>query len=385
MSLGGRSLGAGWGPRLALARKRSGLGSKRWFEGKAKESPVHGNWTPKDQDWGLPGGRPSMPGLVLCFRVDGRFSLWDPTQHYWKRNVALGVNEPNRPDALHFAPGEAWDAIKSDEGKVICRGLIEDWVTWQQTDSPEFGQLCEVLKRLSPSPDEPLVPGDPMPVWLDDVRLYPTLQLPYGLTPVTLASAGMQRIILMAYLLVWAWHGHLRTSGLLHQTPERRLVILYDEPETHLHPEWQRRLLPALMQVAAGLNAEMKVQFLVSTHAPLMLASLEPEFDSERDQLFHFALSETKQPTLEPMDFAKFGDAVNWLVSDVFGLSQGRGSVPAEEAIEAAERYMRGEAAKNRPGLQHRDEIDARLKLLLGGLDSFWPRWLTRTGQVPNP
>lgn len=46
-------------------------------------------------------------------------------------------------------------------------------------------------------------------------------------------------------------------------------VVLIDEVEMHLHPLWQRRVLPALVQTFPG------VQFIVSTHSPQVLASVE--------------------------------------------------------------------------------------------------------------
>ena len=179
------------------------------------------------------------------------------------------------------------------------------------------------------------------------MRLYPRLDLPYGPTPVPLASAGVQRIVLLSYLLVWAWQGHKNAARLARQEPERRLVVLFDEPETHLHPQWQRRLLPALRKVTEALEADPN----------------------------------TRQAELEPVGFAARGDVVNWLVSDTFGLQQAR-SVPAEEAVEAAERLMRGQADQNPPELRTKEEIDAHLRALLGDRDPFWPRWLVRTGQV---
>jgi hypothetical protein len=314
-----------------------------------------------------------MPGLVLYFRVDGRFSLWDPAQHYWRKR------QGDSPEPLHFAPTEPWEVVRSEDGRVICRGLIEDWVSWQQTQNPSFHLLRAALEGLSPSQDERLEPGEPQRVWLDDVRLYPTLNLPYGRTPVTLASAAMQRIVLMAYLMVWAWQEHKSAAALRQQEPEQRLVVLFDEPETHLHPQWQRRILPALLKVAAELQDHMAVQLLVSTHAPLVLASLEPLFDPGHDRLFHFELGANRQATLEALDLFKRGDVVSWLVSNVFGLEQAR-SLEAERAIESAERYMRGAGNENPSGLQTREEIHARLRELLGDRDPFWPRWVVTTG-----
>ncbi len=203
---------------------------------KTKEAAVLGTFDHQAQAWVANPGRHAQPGLVLYFRANGQFSLWDPAQHYWRRNKALGIDDPQRPDALHFGPNEVWEPIRSADGKIICRGLIEDWVTWQQTRAPEFDLLCKVLDQLSPSPQEPLRPGPPTPVWIDDIRLHPTLSFPYGDTPVSLASAGVQRIVVLAYLVVWAWFAHQRAVQFLRREPEQRLIILFDEPESHLHP-----------------------------------------------------------------------------------------------------------------------------------------------------
>ena len=69
----------------------------------------------------------------------------------------------------------------------------------------------------------------------------------------------------------------------------------------------------------------------LTTHAPLVLASVETLFGEERDQLLHFSLRDGKI-VAEPIPWAKQGDAVNWLVSEAFGLHQGR-SREAERAI----------------------------------------------------
>jgi hypothetical protein len=50
---------------------------------------------------------------------------------------------------------------------------------------------------------------------------------------------------------------------------ETRGVVLIDEIDLHLHPEWQRVVLPTL---SAALP---NVQFIVTTHSPLVVGSLE--------------------------------------------------------------------------------------------------------------
>ncbi len=48
-------------------------------------------------------------------------------------------------------------------------------------------------------------------------------------------------------------------------------IVLLDEIDLHLHPTWQRRIVPLLRQVFP------KLQFIVTTHSPLVLASFDRE------------------------------------------------------------------------------------------------------------
>jgi AAA domain, putative AbiEii toxin, Type IV TA system/AAA domain len=48
-------------------------------------------------------------------------------------------------------------------------------------------------------------------------------------------------------------------------------IVLLDEIDLHLHPTWQRRIVPTLKR------AFPKLQFIVTTHSPLVLAGFEKE------------------------------------------------------------------------------------------------------------
>jgi len=191
---------------------------------------------------------------------------------------------------------------------------------------------------------------------------------------VTQASAGMKRILGLAYLLVWTWYEHSQASILLNQPPTDTIILLMDEVESHLHPQWQRTILPAMLNVATGLNEKIKTQVIASTHSPLALASIEPFFDENKDKLFLFTLDGTSVK-LDEILWAKQGDVVGWLTSEVFELKQAR-SKEAEMAIEAAEAFMRFDT-QNLPGnLKTKDQIHHELLRLLAGHDPFWPRWI---------
>lgn len=220
----------------------------------------------------------------------------------------------------------------------------------------------------------PLRPGEPTRVSIDDVRDIPTIEMPYGTVPIIHASAGIRRVAALAYLLVWSLHEHIQASKLLNQEPDSRIVLLFDEVETHLHPAWQRQVLPALLAVVDELAQEGNVQVLAATHAPLVMASVETVFDDARDRIFHLDLG-TGCAVADEIPWAKRGDAVGWLVSEVFGLRQAR-SREAERAIEAAEAFMRGDGAEIPDDLRSEDAIHAELERVLPGHDPFWPRWI---------
>lgn len=316
------------------------------------------------------GGYVRLPSLVLYARVDGSFSLWDSARNdAWARR--------NADEPYHFTQEKLWNGLTTDEGRPLCEGLIRDWVSWQRQSSEAFAQLEAVLQALSPGDLEELRPGKPTRVSLDDVRDHPTLKMSYGTVPLILASAGMRRVLSLSYLLVWAWQEHQRASGLLRQPEADRVVFLIDEAESHLHPRWQRLFLPALLSVMARLRTDVQVQVLATTHAPLVLASVEPEFDEGRDNLIHLILDGSKV-RVENQLWAKQGDAVNWLVSETFGLRQAR-SRDAERAIEAAEAWMRGDRTALPADLASPDAIHAELARLLPGHDPFWPRWIVST------
>ena len=226
----------------------------------------------ESEHWPLAQGRPPIPGLVLYAQVDGGFSVWDPARNYWR-------TDPNRPAAYHFKADEVWNGLEVN-GQRVCEGLERDWVNWQEGRKPQFTALAKVLEVMSPL-QEPLRAGPPQRVFIGEGRDRPTLLVGNQTVPVALASAGVRRILALVYFLVWAWHEHAVAAKLLGKKPEDRFVILFDEPETHLHPRWQRTVLPSLFKAVDELRGQAGTppQVLVATHSPLVAASVEPIFD----------------------------------------------------------------------------------------------------------
>jgi hypothetical protein len=339
----------------------------------ANAKAVTSDFHRSDASWPLPQARPVMPGIVVYIRIDGGFSVWDPARNYWR-------TDPSRPAAYHFKADDVWNGLEVN-GQRVCEGLERDWVNWQEGRKAQFKALEKVLEVMSPAA-EPLRAGPPQRIFIGEGRDRPTLLVGGQTVPVALASAGVRRILALVYFLVWAWHEHAVAAKLLGKKPEDRFVILFDEPETHLHPRWQRTVLPSLFKAVDELRGKSGTppQVMVATHSPLVAASVEPIFDAQTDDLIHLSLKDGAV-AIDQGGWATQGDVTNWLVSETFGLEQAR-SKEAEDAIEAAEAFMRNE--QNLPtGLSTKASIHARLQKLLPAGDVFWPRWIVKT-QLKN-
>lgn len=357
-----------WAGNLATPSLREGKAVIQ-YKVSGNAGPVSSAYDRASSVWPLPRGRPTKQGIVVYVRIDGGFSVWDPARNYWR-------SDPGRPDAYHFDAAQVWDGLEM-AGKSVCEGLERDWVSWQTSNASEFKALEEVMQVLSPT-GETLKAGKPERVFLGEGRVRPTLEIGSQTVPLVFASAGVRRVLALAYFLVWAWSEHGAAAKLLQKDPDDRFVILFDEPETHLHPRWQRTILTSVLKAIDALRDKKgeKPQILVATHSPLILASLEPHFDEDIDDLIHLRLDKGAV-RIEQDIWTKQGDVTNWLVSEVFGLEQAR-SPEAEVAIEAAEAFMRGDSHLPK-GLLTRREINAALQKLLGDHDPFWPRWLVHT------
>jgi predicted ATPase len=337
------------------------------FSAASKTMETKSSFDPRSQSWTVKQGRPANPGLVFYALADSSFAVWDPARNYWKSKNEEGKE---RPPAYVFSPKEVWDGLQREDGAWLCNGLIRDWAGWQKENGRAFSSLSAVLEVLSPSSDEKLVPGSLTRISLDDVRDMPTLKMPYGQeVPVVHASSGMRRIISLAYFLVWCWEEHLKAKELLGEKPDAKTVFLVDEVEAHLHPKWQRTLIPALMKVMDKLMESSDVQLIAVTHSPLIMASVEPFFDADQDAWFDLDLVDN-QVALTHQQFTRQGDIRSWLISDAFDMKSGY-SLEAERVLEDAAQALSDEDL----GKAAAKAMDQRLREVLSDTDPFWMRW----------
>ena len=307
-------------------------------------------------------------GLAIFARHDGSYAIWDPasypTDSYSVRHEPLLLDRDSLWHGKHRT---------TPRGRTvsICNGLLSDWIDWQ-TRSTQFDEIFEAFRRclqvLSP-PGEPTLEADEPTHLPGDEQEIPTLKMQYGSVPVLHASASVQRIVGLVYVVIWAWFRHRRIARLSGRAPQDQLVLIVDEVEAHLHPRWQRSIVPALLQAVDSLVGELTTQLHVASHSPLVLASVEPIFKPLHDSLHHLKLREDSV-LMERLPFERYGSIDSWLRSDMFGLKHAR-SLRAENVIEQAKRLQLSE----RPVAADVAETDRMLAQCLRDDDEFWPRW----------
>ena len=316
------------------------------------------------------------PRRACRLRARGRLVFgMDFARNYPRQRSETGQFEYRPP--FVFTDAEVWDGLRHTvDGRSVpvCNGLLYDWATWVHANDENARSMASVLWALSPDQDSGrgLKPGSPVRVSVDDARDIPTIWTDYaGQVPIIHASSGIRRIVALAYLLTWSWSEHRIASELRGETPSRRAIMLFDEVESHLHPRWQRSILKALLTVGSVLQGSVDVQLVVSTHSPLVLASTEPWFDSERDAWFDLDLEgDPPRATLNRRAYTPHGTAGSWLTSDAFRLATDR-SLEAEQAILRARAILR----QNDASLSDVMEIHSDLRATLPDVDRFWVRW----------
>jgi phosphopantothenoylcysteine synthetase/decarboxylase len=111
------------------------------------------------------------------------------------------------------------------------------------------------------------------------------------------------------------------------------------------------------------------VQLLTTTHSPLIMASVEPCFDREKDAWFDLDFEKNKV-VLTRREFEKHGDAATWLISEAFDLKSGR-SVEYENLVARASALLE----TDKPDIKQIKKVNEELIAALGPKDEFLFSW----------
>lgn len=349
------ALTATWADRIAMPKYqsndvRTSIGYSIQAEGKSFSEEIIFDKT--QGLWQRDIATAVMNGAAVYSLVDNTYALWDSTE----KTLRFGDT------ARIVSSKQIWEG-----GEGFPDGLISDWLKWQaEQDKYPFEVFKNILCAVSPPDTGKLYPGEPIP--MPDGKPSPTIIFPYATVPISYASAGIKRAITLAYIIVKAWLRHTELCG----NGNTSLAVLIDEIEAHIHPKWQRTILSALIEIQKSLYPAVDLQFIISTHSPLILASAEVVFDSELDKLFKVRLSDSKTDAIvQEEDFIKYGQINAWLTSPLFDLTHAR-SVEAEKAIEYAKQLQ----LEDTPDANEVKKAHEALTKYLAQTDPFWPRWI---------
>ena len=168
-----------------------------------------------------------------------------------------------KPLRANGRDGEGGASLIRDED-VIQKIVELDYRAYREA-KPSIRRVIGQIAMLASEITEDF-PIEFVGVGEDAEGLYPEFRTPDGNVPLNVLSQGTQSIIQWLARTVIGYAEHYDFPE---DPREKPGVLVIDEIDAHLHPSWQRRILPALTE------AFPKLQIFCSTHSPLMLAGLK--------------------------------------------------------------------------------------------------------------
>lgn len=174
---------------------------------------------------------------------------------------ARGFNAPELRKRRSLMPTDA--TLVSDQS-VIQKMVDLDYAAYRRKQP----QIHRLLKKVGEITSE-ITDGYPIEfqrIGEDDRGLFPEFQTIDGDLPLNVLSQGTQSTIQWLSQFLFGYAQYYDYPEDLEDKPG---ILIVDEIDAHLHPSWQRRIIPALTKHFPNL------QLFCSTHSPLMLSGLK--------------------------------------------------------------------------------------------------------------
>lgn len=248
------------------------------------------------------GGPETLP--LIAYHGTGRL---------WVQRRTWGATRTKRSRRSRLdGYGSCLEAASDEKGFVDWLKAME-WAEFQEGKAPP-GLLAvrETIRRLVPGCTDVRYrakEGEVVALFEDERRL-----------PTRLLSDGFRTVIGLAADLAWrstTLNPHLGEQAAA-ETPG---VVLIDEIDLHLHPNWQRRIVDDLRR------SFPLVQFVLTTHSPFIVQSLRAGEV--------IALSGPAR-----LEQAPFKRSVEEIAADVLGVSDVQRSARFREMEEAAQELV---------------------------------------------
>lgn len=178
-----------------------------------------------------------------------------------RRIESLAEEEPRLKKRIALVSADA--SLVSDQ-EVIQKMIELDYRSYLK-GQPTLRKVLDKIGQLASEISEGFR-LDFVSVDEDDDGFFPKFSTIDGELPLNTMSQGTQSIIQwLAHLVI----GYSEYYSYPDELDDRPGILIIDEIDAHLHPSWQRRIIPTLTAHFPGL------QIFCSTHSPLMLAGLK--------------------------------------------------------------------------------------------------------------
>lgn len=134
-------------------------------------------------------------------------------------------------------------------------------IAWQK-DKPvrEYEAVKQVISKAMTKLEK-----QPVCIFYDKQAEELMYQLKNTILPISSLSAGYQSLIWMCFDI--AYRMAVLNPALVNKINEAPGIVMIDELDVHLHPQWQWLVIDVLR------NAFPNIQFIATTHSPLIIAS----------------------------------------------------------------------------------------------------------------
>lgn len=236
-----------------------------------------------------PGGSRQVYKDELPLSVDDNSKSWTPQRRSRHRQLVQSLGYTGFIPALRsntdfrspgptakFSAGGAENPLTSEREKRFARAtLISDAAVVQQIIDLDYRSYRRnepasraIIAKIGEMAAE-ITEGFPIKflgVDEDDRGLFPQFHTPDGNMPLNALSQGTRSLIQwLAHFLI----GYAEYYEFPESLDDKPGIFIVDEIDAHLHPSWQRRIIPTLTRHFPSL------QIFCSTHSPLMLAGLK--------------------------------------------------------------------------------------------------------------
>ena len=200
-------------------------------------------------------------GFVPALRVSTDFRSTGPKAGERDELSTDELSQDQLADLRHKVESMA-SSVRDEE---IIQEMIElDYRAYREKNSAIRGIVPKAIELVSSITEGFAI--EFAGIQEDKGGLYPAFKTPDGVVPLNVLSQGTQALIQWCTHLLIGYAGHYDFPKTL---DDKAAILIVDEIDAHLHPSWQRRILPALT------GAFPSLQVFCSTHSPLTLSGLK--------------------------------------------------------------------------------------------------------------